>query len=129
MWPPRTGKAEVGGRDPRADGERDTGARGRLRKARDGKVIVGRQADYGFRYNEGRDDYVVYEPEMATVRRIFEMFGAEGASVYAVKAELDAANVPPPRGVYWTRTLIRACVFDDVYEPHTFEEVAALGSV
>ncbi len=128
VWPPRTGKAEVGGRDPRADGERDTGARGRLRKAREGKVIAGRQADYGFRYNEGRDDYIVYEPEMATVRRIFEMFGAEGASVYAVKAELDAANVPPPRGVYWTRTFIRACVFDDVYKPHTFEEVAALVS-
>jgi len=102
--------------------------RGRLRKAREGKVIAGRQADYGFRYNETRDGYVVYEPEMATVRRIFEMFGTEGASVYGVKAALDAANVAPPRGVYWTRTFIRGCVFDDVYKPHTFEEVAALVS-
>jgi hypothetical protein len=30
--------------------------------------------------------------------------------------------------VYWTRTFIRACVFDDAYKPHTFEEVAALVS-
>src|SRR5687768_11937788 len=29
--------------------------RGRLRKAREGKVIAGRQADYGFRYNASRD--------------------------------------------------------------------------
>ena len=102
--------------------------RGRLRKAREGKIIAGRQADYGFRYNETRDGYVVYEPEMATVRRIFEMFGTEDASVYGVKAALDAANIPPPRGLHWTRTFIRGCVFDDVYKPHTFEEVAALVS-
>jgi site-specific DNA recombinase len=102
--------------------------RGRLRKAREGKVIAGRQADYGYRYNENRDGYVVYEPEMAIVRRILEMFGTEGASVYGVKAALDAANIPPPRGVHWTRTFIRGCVFDDVYKPHTFEEVTALVS-
>src|SRR3712207_2024658 len=29
--------------------------RGRLRKAREGKVIAGRQANYGFRYNGARD--------------------------------------------------------------------------
>src|SRR5215218_8598655 len=100
--------------------------RGRLRKAREGKVIAGRQADYGFRYNETRDGYVVYEPEMATVRRIFEMFGAEGFSVYGVKAALDASNVPTPgkavgKGMHWTRAFIRGCVFDDVYKPHTLE--------
>ena len=81
--------------------------RGRLRKAREGKVIAGRQADYGYRYNEARDGYLVYEPEMTTVRRIFEMLGAEGASVYAVKTTLDTANVSPPRGVHWARTFIR----------------------
>jgi site-specific DNA recombinase len=65
---------------------------------------------------------------MAIVRRILEMFGTEGSSVYGVRAALDAANIPPPRGVHWTRTFIRGCVFDDVYKPHTFEEVAALVS-
>ncbi len=107
--------------------------RGRLRKAREGKVIAGRQADYGFRYNETRDGYVVYKPEMMIVRRIFEMFGAEGSSVYGVKAALDASNVPNPgkavgKGMHWTRPFIRGCIFDDVYKPHTFEEVTALVS-
>jgi site-specific DNA recombinase len=107
--------------------------RGRLRKAREGRVIAGCRADYGYRYNKARDSYVVHESEMVTVRRIFNMFGAEGASVYGVKAALDASNVPPPgkalgRGVHWTRTFIRGCVFDDVYKPHTFVEVSALVS-
>jgi site-specific DNA recombinase len=68
----------------------DRTRRGRLRKAREGKVIAGRSPDFGFVHNEARDGYVVHEPKMAIVRRIFEMFGAEGSSVYGVKAALDA---------------------------------------
>ncbi len=30
------------------------------------------------------------------------------------------------RGVCWQRTFVRDCIFDDVYKPHSFEEVAAL---
>ena len=70
---------------------------------------------------------------MATVRRIFEMFGAEGSPVYGVKAALDTSNVPTPgkavgKGVHWTCAYLRGCVFDDVHKPHTLEEVAALVS-
>ncbi|HVF01604.1 MAG TPA: hypothetical protein VNA27_09775 [Rubrobacteraceae bacterium] len=70
---------------------------------------------------------------MTTMLRIFEMFGDEGSSVYGVKAALDASNVPAPgktvgKGMHWTRPFLRGCVFDDVYKPHTFEEVAALVS-
>ncbi len=101
--------------------------RGRLRKAREGKVIAGRQANYGFRYNAARDGYTVHEQEMRVVRRIFRMIG-EGTSVNGTKVALEAANVPPPRGVHWQRTFIRACVFDDVYKPYTFEELRALVS-
>jgi DNA invertase Pin-like site-specific DNA recombinase len=49
--------------------------RGRLRKAREGKVIAWRQADYGFRYNTSRDGYTVHEGEMNVVRRIFHITG------------------------------------------------------
>jgi hypothetical protein len=53
--------------------------------------------------------------------------------VYGVKAALDASNVPTPgkalgKGAHWTRPFIRGCIFDDVYKPHTFQEVAALVS-
>src|SRR5829696_5277447 len=35
--------------------------RGKRRKAKEGKVIAGPSPDYGFRYNENRDGYVVDE--------------------------------------------------------------------
>ena len=101
--------------------------RGRLRKAREGKVIAGRQADYGFRYNDTRDGYVVHGDEMAVVRRIFRMI-ADGSSVHGTRAALEAARIRPPRGVRWQRTFVRECVFDDVYKPHSFEEIARLVS-
>ena len=55
--------------------------RGKLRKAREGKVIAGPSPDYGLLYNERRDNYVVDEVTMPIVRRIFKMIGAEGQSL------------------------------------------------
>jgi DNA invertase Pin-like site-specific DNA recombinase len=71
--------------------------RDRLRKAREGKVIAGRQADYGFRYNAARDGYTVHEGETRVVRRIFRMI-ADGSSVNGARMALEAAKVSPPRG-------------------------------
>src|SRR5687768_14372788 len=51
--------------------------RGKLRKAREGKVVATRKPPYGFRYNEARDGLVVYEPEMVVVEKIFRL-AAEG---------------------------------------------------
>src|ERR671916_2238648 len=45
--------------------------RGRLRKAREGKVMAGPRPAYDFRYNDARDNYVVDAETMAVVRRIF----------------------------------------------------------
>jgi site-specific DNA recombinase len=101
--------------------------RGRLRKAREGKVIGGRQADYGFRYNAARGGYTVHEEEMEVVRHIFRMI-AEGSSVNGTRTALEIAKVRPPRGAVWQRNFIRECIFDDVYKPHSFEEVASLVS-
>jgi site-specific DNA recombinase len=47
--------------------------RGKLRKAREGKVLAGRLPDYGFAYNERRDNYVVDEETISVVRRIFSV--------------------------------------------------------
>src|SRR3712207_647048 len=45
--------------------------RGKMRKAREGKVVATLTPTYGYRYNEARDGYVVDEPSMTVVRRIF----------------------------------------------------------
>jgi site-specific DNA recombinase len=71
--------------------------RGKLRKAREGKVIAGGTANFGFRYNAARDGYEVDEATMPIVRRVFRMVGVEGASLHAVKRALEREGVPEPR--------------------------------
>ena len=101
--------------------------RGKLRKAREGKIIPSPTPDYGFEYNEARDTYVVNEEKMRIVRRIFRMVGVEGHSMNSVKKSFDREGIPTPRGSrYWGNAFIRQVVTDDVYRPHTFEEVRAL---
>ena len=103
--------------------------RGKLRKAREGKIIPSPTPDYGFGYNEARDNYVVNEETMGVVRRIFRMVGAEGHSLNGVKKTFDREGVPTPRNSrYWGNTFIQRVITDDVYKPHTFEEVSALVS-
>jgi len=104
--------------------------RGKLRKAREGKIVATRHtATYGFLYNESRDGYVVDEQKMTVVRRDFRMIGIEAMGMRAVKRILEHEGIPSPTGLrYWDRTAIRNIVWDDVYKSHPFEEVAELVS-
>jgi len=102
--------------------------RGRLRKAKEGKVMAGRSPRYGFRVNASRDGYEVDEEKMRVVRRIFRMV-AEGTTVRAIKLTFEREGIPTPKGVrFWDRSFFRNCVLDDVYRPHSFEEVATVVS-
>jgi site-specific DNA recombinase len=103
--------------------------RGKLRRAREGKVIAGTRCPYGFAYNDARDNYLVDPERMAVVRRIFEMLGTEGATLYAVQHELKRMGTPSPSGnVLWSYPTLRGMVLDDVYRPRTCEEIAELVS-
>jgi site-specific DNA recombinase len=101
--------------------------RGKLRKAREGKIVAARpRPTYGFAYNDRRDGYVIDDEAMAVVRRIFEMC-ASGMSIRSVKTALDAEGVPTPNGGrHWSRMTIRDIVLDDCYKPHSYEEVGKL---
>ncbi|HET9966227.1 MAG TPA: recombinase family protein [Rubrobacter sp.] len=102
--------------------------RGRLRKAREGKVVATRSPRYGFKLNAARDAYEVDEEKMAVVRRIFREV-ADGTTLRAIALKLEREGVPTPRGAkFWDRAFSRHCVFDDVYRPHSFDEVEAVVS-
>src|SRR5215217_1661808 len=58
--------------------------RGKLQKARQGKVIATRKPPYGFRFTEARDGLVVFEPEMAVVEQICSL-AAEGRGTTAIQ--------------------------------------------
>jgi site-specific DNA recombinase len=101
--------------------------RGKLRKAREGKIVASASVDYGFMYSAIRDSYEVNEANMPTVRRIFRMVGSEGYSLGKVKQRFEAEGLPTPAGKkYWSKTFIREVIKDDVYRPHSLEEIKAL---
>ena len=101
--------------------------RGKLRKAREGRIVAVTAPNYGFRFNPARDGYEVDEDKMRVVRRIFYMVGVERRALNAVKRTLEAEQIPTPTGKkYWVTWVIRRFLLDDVYRPHAFEEVANL---
>ena len=103
--------------------------RGKLRKAREGKVIPTHTADYGFEFNAAGDGYEVDEQTMPVVRRIFYLVGVEGLHMHRVKKLFDGEGINPPKGGrYWSKHFIRSRIMDDVYKPHTFDEVKKLVS-
>ena len=103
--------------------------RGRQRKAREGKVLATHAPRYGFKLNANRDGYEINESEMEVVRRIFHMVGVEGRSIRSIGTLLEREGIPTPKGAkHWDRSFSRKCIQDDVYKPHTFEEVKALVS-
>jgi hypothetical protein len=104
--------------------------RGKLRKAREGKIVGSSpRPTYGFAYNERRDGYVVDASTMPVVRRIFSMIGAEGMFISSVKACLEREGVPTPSGGFsWSQKTIREIIWNDCYRAHTHTEVKALVS-
>lgn len=67
-----------------------TTLQGKLQKVRQGKILAAApRPRYGFRYNERRDGYEVGEETMPVVRRIFRLFGEEGASVHGARDALQ----------------------------------------
>src|SRR4051794_7489651 len=100
--------------------------RGKLRKAREGKIVAGHRPNYGFAFNTARDGYDVDEAAIAVVRRVFEMV-VSGAPMWTVKTTLEAEGVPAPSGgKRWSMTTLREMVHDDCYKAHTVGELTQL---
>jgi site-specific DNA recombinase len=119
--------ARIADREVERIAERST--RGKLRKAREGKILAGTSANYGFRFNAARDGYEVDPATMEVVGCIFRMLGVEKRTLHAIKGTLEAENVPAPAGGgRWSTWVIRRFVLDDLYKPHSFREIEALVS-
>src|SRR5215211_4455861 len=103
--------------------------RGKLRKAQEGKIVAGRRPNFGFMYNTARDNYVVDTEQMQLVKHIFYMVGMEGYSIRGVKQAFEREGLLTPDGKRnWATAFIRGCISDDVYKPHTYQEVEPLVS-
>src|SRR5215210_848506 len=96
---------------------RERSRRGRLRKAREGKLIRNGRANYGFQHDEAGEGYEIYEPEMRIVHRIFRSV-VNGMTLYGIKRTLEIDGVPPPGnsskgGDYWYASWLRKLVHND----------------
>lgn len=99
--------------------------RGRLRKAKEGKVVGVGKTNFGF-VKDG-NSYRVNPDEMEIMRQIYQLL-ADGKSIYEVAAFLKDKGVKAPRGGVWHHASVRPFVMNDVYRPHTFEELSFLVS-
>jgi site-specific DNA recombinase len=97
--------------------------RGKERKVREGRIMRGPKAPYGFRYNATFDALVIHEPEMLVVQRVFRM-ATSGLGPGAIQTRLHVEGVPSPRGKrMWQRQVLRRMVENDIYLPYTYDEV------
>lgn len=72
---------------------------------------------------------MINEEEMRVVRRVFRMVGSERMPVSSVKKALDREGVLfRSGGTFWSRIFLKRMIQEDVYKPHTHEEVEALVS-
>jgi site-specific DNA recombinase len=99
--------------------------RGKVRKAKEGKISAGGPIKYGFKLDATRDGFEIDEKQMAIVRRIFHLVGVEGRSLKGVYNLFEREGVPTPGGgKHWDRGFFRKCILEDAYKPHTFEGIA-----
>ncbi len=103
--------------------------RGKLRKAREGKIVASTAPNFGYEYNDSRDNYVVNLEKMRIMERIFHMVGVEQRSLRWIKRALEAEGVTTPSGnKRWHARALRELLLSDVYRPHTYEEIEKLVS-
>jgi site-specific DNA recombinase len=103
--------------------------RGLLQKAREGKVIKGPKANYGFKFNDAEDNLLVHEPEMRIVEKIFRM-AASGMGPKAMQTRLYSEGIPSPTGnARWPHRILKVqLVLNDLYKPHSRDELLPLVS-
>ncbi len=96
--------------------------RGIDRKVREGKLVRGGRAPYGFRYTDDGDALVVDGEKMRTVGWIFRLVGQEGETLGALVKRLTREGVPSPTGGLWHRPTLRYLILNELYRPLAFEE-------
>jgi len=109
----------------------------KLEQVRNGYVVPNHTPPYGFRFAGERTKrtLAVVEERMEVVRRIFRMMGEERVGATTVARRLTEEGIPPPThptkkkpegNLYRSRHFPPDVVGNDLYKPHTREEIAAL---
>jgi len=98
---------------------------GKAQKAREGKILRGQKAPFGFSYDAAGEALVPNEAEVPVLERLFGM-AADGMGPQAIQTRLNAGGVPSPTGKAWNHPTIRQILKSDLYKPHARDELAGL---
>jgi site-specific DNA recombinase len=102
--------------------------RGKLRRAREGKVVPAGSPPHGFTYDKALGNYRVHERTMRVVRRMFEM-AASGTSLHRIRKTFEDEAIPTAAGSrFWNVNTIGKIIRNDVYRAHSYQEVKTLVS-
>ncbi len=90
-----------------------------------GEIKAGPKPPYGFRL-DGKS-LIVFDLEMDNVRTIYDR-AANNESLEKIRRRLDEKGIPSPgrSASGWNKKSVRDILVNDLYKPHTFEEVASL---
>ena len=107
--------------------------RGKLRRAREGKVVPAGAPPLGFEYLPVVGNYRITS-QMELERRMFTLV-ASGMALHAVKKTFEGEGIRTGGNLsmlggsrFWNINTIRRTILHDAYLPHTFEEIEALVS-
>lgn len=99
---------------------RERTRRGRLHKARSGRIVTS-QAPYGYRYiredkpNNVIGHYEVKQSEAKIVNLIFDLFVNKKLSMQAVARELTRRGISPQRGKNWQTSSLHRVIRNETY--------------
>ncbi|MDP3063844.1 MAG: recombinase family protein [Chloroflexota bacterium] len=95
---------------------RERTIRGRLQKARQGKVISRAAAPYGYRYDPVTSTLVVDEEEARTVRMVFHLYSQERLSLIKLVDRLNRLGIPrPSNGQRWHISFVAGMLRNETY--------------
>jgi len=93
---------------------RERTSRGRLQKARSGKLPLAFQP-YGYRYDVTTALLVPDHAEAEVVRRLFRLFLNDGLGPAAIADRINALGTPARKGGAWHRAVVRQILANPVY--------------
>jgi len=95
---------------------RERTIRGRLQKARQGKVISRAAASYGYRYDPATSTLVVCEDEAKIVRLAFHLYTQERVSLVRLADRLNRLGIARPKGGYrWHQSHLGRMLRNETY--------------
>ena len=95
---------------------RERTIRGRLEKARQGKVISRAAAPFGYRYDPQTSMLVVHEEEAKVVRLAFHLYTQERISIVQLANRLNRLGLARARGGYrWHQSMLGGMLRNEAY--------------